>query len=272
MAITCPQRLLYSAAVVMASGLLWGQATARAGANPSQLIQLLETKHCPQCQLQDADLVRADLHDADLRGANLEHANLSQANLDGANLQNANLSLTSLEGASLRGADLQGSNLYGTDLRGSDLTGAKLKPGSLVRTHWQGAIGIQRNLLSYAELHNAGVLAANQGRYPEAEIWFADALSLQPEAAVSLIARGICRIELGKKDEAATDFTAAASLYRAMGDTANAELLQTAAKKILEKPKTKSANGSGSAVLGSVLSAIQLLAPLAKLALAPMGI
>lgn len=264
--------VLIHAAACCVGGWLWGHSVAHAGGNPNQFIQLLESKHCRQCQLQDSDLVRADLRNADLSGANLEGANLSQANLDGANLQNTNLAKTSLEGASLRGANLVGSNLYGTDLRGSDLTGAKLKTGSLTRAYWQGAVGIQRNILSYAELHNAGVLAASQGRYPEAEMWFAEAIQRQPEAAVSLLARGICRGELGKKEEAASDFDAAASLYQAMGDTTNAELLQKAALSLKEQPKTKSGNGAGSALLGTALSAMQMLAPLAKIGLAAIGL
>ena len=81
------------------------------------LIQLLQTRHCRECQLADVDLVHAQLQDADLEGAKLQRANLSQARLDGANLRDAELSFTSLNGASLRGANLQGSSLLGTDLR-----------------------------------------------------------------------------------------------------------------------------------------------------------
>ena len=81
------------------------------------LIQLLQTRHCRECQLADVDLVHAQLQDADLEGAKLQRANLSQARLDGANLRDADLSFTSLNGASLRGANLQGSSLLGTDLR-----------------------------------------------------------------------------------------------------------------------------------------------------------
>ena len=43
------------------------------------LIQLLQTRHCRECQLADVDLVHAQLQDADLEGAKLQRANLSQA-------------------------------------------------------------------------------------------------------------------------------------------------------------------------------------------------
>ena len=50
------------------------------------LLQLLQERQCPQCQLEDADLVHADLRDADLSDAKLMRTNLSRAQLDGANL------------------------------------------------------------------------------------------------------------------------------------------------------------------------------------------
>ena len=110
--------------------------------NPDDLMRLLQGKSCPDCRLQDADLVHADLRDADLSNARLQRANLSRARLDGARLGGADLSFTSLQGASLRGADLRGARLEGTDLRYSDLSGAQLDAGALARTHWKEARGL----------------------------------------------------------------------------------------------------------------------------------
>ena len=81
------------------------------------LIRLLQQRNCPDCRLEDVDLVHTDLRDADLRRAQLQRANLGQARLDGADLRKSNLQFTNLRGASLRGADLRGSTLYGTHHR-----------------------------------------------------------------------------------------------------------------------------------------------------------
>ena len=71
-----------------------------------------ETKNCPGCDLQDADLRRRDLSGANLEGANLEGAILHRANLRNANLYGANLS-----GANLNRADLTLANLSASTLR-----------------------------------------------------------------------------------------------------------------------------------------------------------
>ncbi len=236
------------------------------------LMQLLQTRKCRDCSLQDADLVLADLRDADLRGASLQRANLSQARLDGVQLGGADLSFTSLQGSSLRGADLRGARLEGTDLRRSDLSGALLDPGALSRTHWQQARGLDPALLSYADLHNAGVEAAIAGRHPEAEQLFGDAIRQQPEAAISWVARGISRSEQGKNDVAAQDFTYAAQLYEKGGERQQALDLREAAH-LLKQPqgKPRGGNGMGSQLLGGALAAVQLLAPLAARAFMPVG-
>ena len=196
--------LLGACSLVATSGAWFTPPTSMAGS--ADLIRLLESKNCRSCKLQDADLVHADLRDADLRQAQLQRANLGKARLDGAQLSGANLSFTSLTGASLRGADLRGARLEGTDLRQADLSGALLDPGALSRSHWQRATGIESIQLSYGELHNAGAEAAQQGRYPEAEQFFGEAIRKEPSAAISWVARGICSIEQGKTALAASDF------------------------------------------------------------------
>ena len=143
-----------------------------------ELIQLLQDKRCPRCQLADVDLVHADLRDADLSGAELQRANLSQARLDGADLSGADLRFTSLQGASLRGANLRGANFQGTDLRDSDLSGAQLDANALEQAHWSGATGLLAKAQSHAALHNAGVMAAESGRWKAAEELFAKAIKI----------------------------------------------------------------------------------------------
>lgn len=80
--------------------------------DPTDLVTLKMTRHCPKCELSGADLFLANLEGADLAGSNL-----SKADLRGANLNKANLS----------GADLTGADLRGVVLDNADLTGAKLQ-------------------------------------------------------------------------------------------------------------------------------------------------
>ena len=264
--------LLGACSLVATSGAWFTPPTSMAGS--ADLIRLLESKNCRSCKLQDADLVHADLRDADLRQAQLQRANLGHARLDGAQLSGANLSFTSLAGASLRGADLRGARLEGTDLRQADLSGALLDPGALSRSHWQRATGIESIQLSYGELHNAGAEAAQQGRYPEAEQFFGEAIRKEPNAAISWVARGICRSEQGKKGLAASDFNYAASLYAQRGEVEQAEQLKLAAEKVDKAPEsnTEAGNGVGSAAFSGILSAFQFLAPLAIKGLMPLGL
>ena len=265
--------ILLGACSLLATSGAWNAPPA-AMAGSADLIRLLESKNCRSCKLQDADLVHADLRDADLRQAQLQRANLGQARLDGAQLSGANLSFTSLTGASLRGADLRGARLEGTDLRQADLSGALLDPGALSRSHWQRATGIESAQLGYGELHNAGAEAAQQGRYPEAEQFFGEAIRKDPNAAISWVARGICRSEQGKKGLAASDFNYAASIYAQRGEVAQAEQLKLAAEKVDKamESNTEAGNGVGSAAFSGILSAFQFLAPLAIKGLMPLGL
>ncbi|MEB3255313.1 MAG: pentapeptide repeat-containing protein [Synechococcaceae cyanobacterium] len=239
-------------------------------ANTADLMRLLEQRRCTGCQLADADLVHADLRDADLSGANLRRANLGQARLDGAQLGGADLSFTSLQGASLRGADLRGARLEGTDLRQSDLSGARLDPGALEVSHWQQARGLAPEVLSYPQLHNAGVEEALAGRQPQAEQLFSEAIRRQPEAAISWVARGITRSEQGNSQLAAQDFAYAASLYERGGETEQARQLREAARA-LQAPanKGKGGNGLGGALLSGAAGLASNLAPMALKFLAP---
>ena len=251
-----------------------GTVSPAAPKGDDALMQLLQTRNCPECHLADVDLVHAQLQDADLAGAKLERANLSQARLDGANLRGADLSFTSLNGASLRGADLQGSTLLGTDLRDVDLTGASLDLDALESAHWSGAIGLQAHAQSHASLHNAGVTATEVNRWREAEGLFGLAILKRPEAAESWIARGITREQLGKRQLAIRDYNYARNLYTQDGNIEAAEQLELASKSLEDKvPLKQSGNGAGSAILTSILSTSQALLPMAmKLFMPALGL
>jgi len=72
--------------------------------NPDHVKQLLETRNCAGCDLQNAQIVRANLNNANLTGANLSGAFLYGTTLHNAALKNANFDGANLEGADLRGA------------------------------------------------------------------------------------------------------------------------------------------------------------------------
>lgn len=261
-----------------AAALLTAAVTLLAPASPAAtpsgaetVLRLLESRRCQGCRLADADLVHADLRDADLRGAQLQRANLSRAQLDGARLSGADLSFTSLQGASLRGADLRGARLEGTDLREANLSGALLDQGALARSHWNRATGVSPELQSYAELHNAGVEAANAGSFPEAEAFFSEAIRREPAAAISWVARGISRSEQAKTGLAGQDLAYAATLYEQQGDTAYAQQLRDASLK-LTAPSRKGAGGNGLAMqlMSGAMGALQFLAPLAAKSFLPV--
>ena len=243
--------------------------TAKA-ADPQQLMRILESRQCPACDLKDADLVQADLRNAQLTGAQLQGANLSGARLDGADLRDTNLRFTSLAGASLRGADLRGSDLTGTDLRQSDLTGAALSPNGLSRSHWQQAQGVNLNLQSYAELHNAGTVAAQAGQFPDSEKFFSAAISSSPNAAITWMARGIIRAEQGKTEDAYNDLLQSSTLYLEMGEKDLAFQIKNAAEALVRPDKIpRGGNGFASNLASGAVSALQLIAPIAIKALAP---
>ena len=240
------------------------------------LLQLLQERQCPQCQLEDADLVHADLRDADMSEAKLIRANLSQALLEGADLRGADLSFANMRGASLRGADLKGSKLYGTDLRDADLSGAQLSPQALNEAHWIGAKGISQGSSNHAALHNAGVEAFQSGHWSEAEQLFGAAITINPNEPLSWVARGLCRSEQTKDQLAAADFLYAAELYQKLESEDWSKQLKVAANSVHKRRHTsnpsKEGKGLGGQVLQGTMTGFRMLAPIAVKALAPLGL
>lgn len=261
------------ATLITVAAATWVGSAPGLAADQSQLMRLLETRKCPGCRLQDADLVQSDLRESDLRRSRLQRANLSGARLDGANLNGADLSFTSMVGASLRGADLRGAQLVGTDLREADLTEALLDEDALARTHWQKAVGVSAANQSYAALHNSGVAAAQQGRIPEAERLFSEAIRKQPSATISWVARGITRTQLGQTRLASQDLAYASSLAEQAGDNDQALQLKKASERLLKPEKNPNGgNGLGSQLLTGAMAAFQFLAPLITKSMLPIGL
>lgn len=249
-------------------------------ADPDALSQLLLNSRCEACDLRSADLVHADLPAARLSRAQLRSANLSQANLDGADLSASDLRQATLVGASLRGADLRSAQLEGVDLRRADLTGALLDDDALIRSHWHGAIGLRADWLSVAQFHNAAVVEAEAGRWPQAEKLFTIAIGLVDDEPLSWAGRGVSRGFQGKSALAASDFAMAEVLSRANGDLQAAKRLNQLQLLVLESPEpqlTRSGNGLGVAALDGVAdsvkpfsSLLQSLAPIALKFLLPL--
>jgi hypothetical protein len=110
--------------------------------------QILNTRSCQNCVLNNVDLRGLDLSNVDFTGANLSSANLEGANLTNANLSRANLFLTQLSKANLSGANLKGANLTGAKLDQVNLTRALLVEAAL----------------SHASLNHADLTAADLSR------------------------------------------------------------------------------------------------------------
>jgi len=233
------------------------------------LLKLLSERQCAGCNLQDADLVHADLRGANLRNAQLQRANLSQARLEGANLQGANLSFTSLQGAYLQGANLLGATLEGTDLRQADLSGAALSPGALSRTHWGQAKGINPEILSHSEIHNAGVTFFEHGSYVEAELYFGEAIKKNPNSAESWAARGLSRAQQENHAQAAADINYAANLLDKQGSNVKAQATRELAKRTASIADERGIQhkGTGFTFLQGAMQLFQVAAPFALRAL-----
>lgn len=118
------------ASLTLLPTLLW--AMPLQASDPADLQQLLETRACAGCDLQDADLsqqhlIGADLRGADLRGADLTGINLEGADLTGANLEGADLTEAYLTNASLNDANLNGINLTRAKIYHADVSGAAMQ-------------------------------------------------------------------------------------------------------------------------------------------------
>jgi N-acetylmuramoyl-L-alanine amidase len=97
-------------------------STSASAFEKADLVKLMSSNQCPQC-----DLSMADLSKKDLKGANLENADLFGADLTRADLSGANLSGVILIGAILQRTNLENVKLDKADLREADLTKSKIR-------------------------------------------------------------------------------------------------------------------------------------------------
>ncbi len=118
--------------------------------DPAHLRQLLETRACYLCDLQEAPLAKKNL-----RGADLQRADLRNADLTGADLSEAQLLSADVSGAHFRGAILREANFLNTRANRADFTGANFRGAQLLNASLEGAD------LTNADFSEAGLRGAN---------------------------------------------------------------------------------------------------------------
>jgi Protein kinase domain/Pentapeptide repeats (8 copies) len=135
-------------------------AVGEDAADEDALKQLLQTKKCERCNLQNAKLAGANLVGANLAGANLAGANLMRANLTVANLAGANLADARLMRANLTVAKLMDANLAGAKLMGANLVKVNLTNAHLLGADL-GGVNLEKANLAGANLDSANLRGAN---------------------------------------------------------------------------------------------------------------
>ncbi|KKI99744.1 pentapeptide repeat-containing protein [Prochlorothrix hollandica] len=239
-------------------GFSWSQPVLAQDAD--QLRQLLADGSCPQCNLRRAGLVLADLEQANLEQADLAGSNLSRANLAGANLRGANLQGVSLVGANLMGADLKDADLSGADLRDAYVIGAILDGTQMDYANLQGTVGLPSSAGRFEDFHNWGVAAAKAGRHGEAIEYYNEALSRNPDFALTYLSRAISRQNLNDVPGAIADSQAAAQLFEAQNNSQGQEVANNLAL-VLEQSQDPNARRSGG-FLNTVRNTVQSVTPL----------
>lgn len=218
--------------------------------NLTHLNQLLGTKNCSQCDLNNAGLVLANLSGAKLEGANLTQANLSQANLAGADLRGANLAGASLYGANLTGANLTGANLTGTDLRNAYLTNTNLTDVDLNTAYLEGVKGIPDYAGTPEQFYRWGVREAQRGNHQGAIAHYNRAINVDNEYAPAYLGLGLTQYQLDQREKAKVSGELAAKLFEKqnnqLGYQATQEFLQgiELARQIEEK-QAENERGAG---------------------------
>lgn len=250
-----------SVAIVITNIVVINIGSIAQAANLDHIRQLLSTKQCQNCDLQNANLVMANLQSAVVIGANFQSANLSRANFAGADLRNAKLAGSSLNGANLGGADLTGADLRNTDLRGSILSGAILTQAQLEGAALQGAIDIPSTVGTVEQYYQWAAESAQQKRYDIAIEQFSQALLRDPLHAPSYFGRSIARFEMGKRSEAIADMTRANDLFKAQGDRTaieSSDKILAEMKKPPESPEERGGNGLGISMMNFVGGLLKL--------------
>jgi hypothetical protein len=219
--------------------------------NPTQTLQLLSKKQCPQCELSGAGLTMADLSGANLNSADLQRANLSRANLSGADLRNTNLRGASLYGANLMGADLTGADLTGADLRDTYLVNANLVGVNINTAYLQGAIGIPSYAGTPEDFYRWAVAESQKGNDLGAIEHYNRVLASQSDFAPAYLGRGLSRYRLGDEAGAVQDVKTASKLFSTQGNAQGYQAAENFIKgvEIARQPPKKESGGGGGGFL-----------------------
>ncbi len=222
------------------SAIAFSLGTVNAAEDPIR--QLLSTKQCSRCSLEQAGLVLAQLDGADLSEANLRGANLGRASLQGANLRGANLQGTVLYGANLYGADLSGADLRGADLRGAYLGSTQFEGALLENASFRGAIAIPGQLITKDVYYSWALSAARQGRHPEAMEFYSEALKKDSEMAAAYLGRGMSTSAMGQIEPAVADLEKAKALFAAAQDEESVLMVEQSITALTEEPPLEGDN------------------------------
>jgi tetratricopeptide (TPR) repeat protein len=130
----------------------------------------------------------------------------------------------------------------------------------------QGAVGIPEYAGTPEDFYAWGVTESERGNYRGAIAKYNQALSLKPEFAPALLARGLALYKLGNEAGATQDAKNADALFTAQGNTTGSQASQNFLQvmEIARKPpKTSSGTASsiGNLLLGVGSLLLQLLAP-----------
>jgi uncharacterized protein YjbI with pentapeptide repeats len=168
-----------SAAIKSGAGL-----GAQGGYDPGQLNQLLTTKKCAGCNLNDVTIVGQDLSGADLTrarmwnsvliGVNFSHGNfdnleLMNATVTGCNFSGGNFNRTVLNGSKFSLSDFSGAvceswSAKNLDLLGCNLRGVRMNGGGGDECAWDGSdftdASFSNLLLTIITMNNAKLTGA----------------------------------------------------------------------------------------------------------------
>lgn len=119
-----------SAAIASGAG-----APPQGGYDPVQLNQLLATKKCVSCNLDEVIIIGKDLS-----GANLSSARLSNSNLTFVNFTGGNFNFTIMQNALVSSCSFKSGSFNKTILHGSNFTLSDFSGVNVIQMNWVGTV------------------------------------------------------------------------------------------------------------------------------------
>ena len=231
-------------------------------AGQGELIRLLSSKACINCDLADSQLMQSQLRDSRLSGSILKNSNLSGADLRGSDLSGVDLSYANLSGANLQGADLRGAILFRTDLRNSLLHSTKLDVDALNNSIWYGAHGINYRMLGESSLYIYLKALIDEEDFGTSEVVASTLIARNKEDSQPWLIRGIVRNALGKLDQASADLLYAEKLALRANQVLLSNEIRDLRTRINSSSPPKGGNGIGISLGKAGGKVISLLGPM----------